>query len=107
MKNEYKPGQKVFTVTTTAIQEWFFAARDGRYVVLTGEYRDALQYDQRDRVPRIMRGYFRQSTQSVASTYRGAVQLRIEMLEKSIRTMQTTIRSHRSTIWELKTKLEE
>lgn len=110
-----KPGQRVYTVTTTGIQPWYYVASEGRFTLLSGEYDAAIEYQselaagwQRQILPpRLQRGIFRQNTRMIAKTLRQAIQMRIEMLEKSIRTMQTTMRNHRNTIRQLKLELEE
>lgn len=107
-----KPGDKVYMATTTGIDEYYFVAFDGIKAQLTCQSNEVeviacRSYGDYERRISVRHGGFWVRKSHVFPTYKEAVQFRIELLKKSIRTMETTTANHQRTIRQLQRELRE
>lgn len=91
-----KPGDKVYVATTQGVDEFYFVSFEGMKANLSASPLLLTHYN----------GFWvRKSHVFEVKTL--AIQFRIELLKKSIRTMETTTANHQRTIRQLQRELRE
>jgi hypothetical protein len=98
-----KRGDTVYMATVQGIDTFYFVEHEGLRTYLTQERAIALKTER----PSFHRSIFSVRSSAVFLEKKKAIEARIEMLRKSIRTMETTAANHQRTIRALQRELRE